>query len=94
MLAHQALKIFLLFIGYSAAKPITLPSVKTKNGTYVGRYELGYNQDFFLGVPYAQPPVGNLRYRAPYSLNTTWDGSREAQQYSAGVSTSGDLRVE
>jgi cholinesterase len=45
-----------------------------------------YNQHLFLGIPYAQPPVGNLRFRAPISLNTTWNGTREAVKYSDIVS--------
>jgi carboxylesterase type B len=35
----------------------------------------------FLGMPYAQPPVGDLRYRIPQSLNSTWAGTRSAAAY-------------
>lgn len=34
------------------------PIVTIKNGTYEGRYEPTYGTDYFLGMPYAQPPVG------------------------------------
>lgn len=54
-----------------------------KNGTYAGVYNAQYDQDFFLGVPYAQPPVGGLRFRVPQSLNSTWSGTHSAAQYSA-----------
>ncbi|RVD81420.1 uncharacterized protein DFL_009284 [Arthrobotrys flagrans] len=46
-----------------------IPQVNLRNGTVTGRYSPEYSQDFFLGVPYAQPPVGNLRFRPPQYLN-------------------------
>ncbi|KAH7014480.1 Alpha/Beta hydrolase protein [Microdochium trichocladiopsis] len=58
------------------------PTVQIKNGTYRGVHSAQYNQDFFLGIPYAQPPVGNLRFRQAHSLNETWDGVRDAVEYS------------
>lgn len=60
----------------------TAPTVQVKNGTYEGVYNQGYNQDFFLGMPFAQPPVGDLRFRNPQSLNATSTESRNATQYS------------
>ena len=39
---------------------VTTPTVSIKNGTLSGRYESQLSQDFFLNVPYAQPPNGNL----------------------------------
>lgn len=61
------------------------PTVKVTNGTLVGRYSSEYNQDFFLGVPFAQPPVGELRFRIPQSINTSYDGHYDASQYSTEV---------
>jgi hypothetical protein len=57
------------------------PVVKTINGTYSGKYIPAYNQDAFLGIPYAQPPTGDFRFRRPVSLNSSWDGTREAKRY-------------
>lgn len=57
------------------------PTVSLVNGTYSGRYNAEYSQDFFLGLPFAQPPVGSLRYVAPQSLNSSWEGSRNATAY-------------
>ncbi|KAJ5884788.1 hypothetical protein N7495_009298 [Penicillium taxi] len=58
------------------------PTVTIRNGTYVGVYSTTYDQDFFLGMPYAQQPVGNLRFTVPQSLNKTWNGARDAKAYS------------
>ncbi|KAI1350517.1 lipase [Xylaria sp. FL0043] len=57
------------------------PTVKTINGTYEGLYLPDWNQDAFLGIPYAQPPIGQLRYRWPLSINESFDGVRKATQY-------------
>jgi len=34
----------------------------------------------FLGVPYAEPPIGFRRFRDPSPL-TLWDGIRDATQF-------------
>jgi hypothetical protein len=66
--------------------PAAGPTAHVKNGSYVGVHSDAYNQDFFLGVPFAQPPVGNLRYRAPASLNQSWTDVKPATVNSAEVS--------
>jgi hypothetical protein len=67
----------------SAGSSYTAPTVSTKNGTYAGVYSPSYQQEFFLGVPFAQPPVGDLRFRVPQPLNASWTGVRNATAYSA-----------
>lgn len=59
----------------------TAPIVETLNGSYYGIHNDAYNQDFFLGVPFAQPPLNELRLRPPVSLNFTWSGLRNATEY-------------
>jgi carboxylesterase type B len=61
----------------------TSPTVTVKNGTLEGVHSTQYNQDFFLGIPFAQPPVGPLRFRAPQSLNTTFAAPLPVKEYSA-----------
>ncbi|KAI7517875.1 hypothetical protein KC343_g22897, partial [Hortaea werneckii] len=56
-------------------------TVNVKNGTISGYYQPTYDQEYFLGVPFAQPPVGDLRFRNPQSINTTFDGTYEATEY-------------
>lgn len=57
------------------------PSVTVKNGSYTGLHNSYYNQDFFLGIPYAQPPINDLRFRVPQSLNESWSTSKPATEY-------------
>jgi carboxylesterase type B len=57
------------------------PTAKTKNGTYAGFHLASYNQDLFLGIPYAQPPLGDLRLTVPKSLNSSFNGTRSATAY-------------
>ncbi|PQE23748.1 carboxylesterase family protein [Rutstroemia sp. NJR-2017a BBW] len=57
------------------------PVVTVKNGSYVGVHNSYYNQDFFLGVPYAQPPINDLRFRIPQSLNESWSEPKQATAY-------------
>ncbi|KAJ5498814.1 Carboxylesterase type B [Penicillium expansum] len=68
------------------------PTATVKNGTYTGRYNAEYDQDFFLGIPYAQPPVGDLRYRNPASLNTSWDGSADVTTFSSACYNFGGIK--
>lgn len=69
-------------VAQAAPTSQSAPTVQTRNGTYTGVHSSEYNQDYFLGIPYAQQPVGNLRFTVPQSLNESWDGSRDAKAYS------------
>ncbi|KAH6979453.1 Alpha/Beta hydrolase protein [Fusarium venenatum] len=57
------------------------PKASTLNGTYAGKHLSGWDQDAFLGIPYAQPPTGNLRFKWPQSLSTSFDEERMATEY-------------
>ncbi|KAF9767556.1 hypothetical protein IL306_015257 [Fusarium sp. DS 682] len=65
----------------AASVPPNSPVVELKNGSYYGTHNTVYNQDFFLGMRYAQPPLNDLRFRHPQPLNSTWDGVRNATEY-------------
>ncbi|CAG7565103.1 unnamed protein product [Fusarium equiseti] len=57
------------------------PKAKTLNGTYIGKHISSWNQDAFLGIPYAQSPTGDLRFKWPQSLSTSFDEERTATEY-------------
>jgi len=52
--------------------------VKTQNGVLEGFEEGGVKK--FLGVPFAQAPVGELRWKAPQPVQN-WKGVREAKEF-------------
>lgn len=56
------------------------PPVRLANGTYRGVHNAHYRQDFFLGMPYAQPPLGALRFAPPQPLAETF-AERSAAAY-------------
>lgn len=58
------------------------PTATVRNGTYYGLHNQHYNQDLFLGIPYAQQPIGDLRLQTPRSMNTSWSEPRNATEYS------------
>ena len=57
---------------------VTEPVVRTAAGQVRGRAENGVA--VFRGIPFAQPPVGALRFAAPQPARP-WDGVREADMF-------------
>jgi para-nitrobenzyl esterase len=54
------------------------PRVKTENGELEGVLESGIKT--FKGIPFAAPPVGNLRWREPQPAQN-WNGVRKADKF-------------
>ncbi len=65
----------LLTIGASAQEA---PQVQTESGTLEGINESGIK--VFKGVPFAAPPVGDLRWKAPQPVQK-WEGIRKADEF-------------
>ena len=56
--------------------------LSTPAGRLRGRRSADGKVTCFLGVPYAQPPVGALRWRGPQKL-APWSGLRDARQFAS-----------
>ena len=54
--------------------------VETTAGTIEGTFDTRSGIQQFFGVPFAAPPVGDLRWRAPQPL-TPWEGVRETKAF-------------
>jgi para-nitrobenzyl esterase len=63
-----------------ATRPVTV-----SGGEIVGMRAAGLNT--YLGIPYAAPPVGKLRWRAPQAV-VPWKGVRQATGFSAACAQS------
>ncbi|KAF3769293.1 alpha/beta-hydrolase [Cryphonectria parasitica EP155] len=54
------------------------PTVTVKNGSYEGVYSTEYDQDYFLGMRYAEPAQ---RFELAQPLTTAWNGTQPAKVY-------------
>ena len=66
-----------LAVDAHAQKPLPAP-VKTEDGLVQGVFEDGLT--IYRGIPFATPPVGDLRWRAPLPA-AKWDGVRQTTQF-------------
>jgi para-nitrobenzyl esterase len=70
-----------LFLAVTWAAPAT-SRVKVESGVLEGPANSDRSVRVFKGVPYAAPPVGNLRWKEPQPP-ATWKGVREADAFGA-----------
>ncbi|KAF2158312.1 hypothetical protein M409DRAFT_38341 [Zasmidium cellare ATCC 36951] len=67
------------------------PQVTLEAGIVHGAVCNGVNTSVYRGIPYAQPPVGNLRFMPPQPLNTSFpNDTLNATQFSAGCIQASD----
>ena len=77
--ALSVLGILISFSSFALADPLT---IKTPQGRVRGKLINQGKVRAFLGIPYAAPPVGDLRWKAPEPV-ARWKGTRDATQYGA-----------
>jgi carboxylesterase type B len=80
MVSTSTIAIGVLAVIATLASTQDPPTVQLKNGTYSGIYDAIYNQNVFLGMPFAEPPVGPLRFRVPQPLETAWNDTRPGRR--------------
>ena len=76
----------LVLLGVTISAQESAPKVKTELGVIRGVHEDGVAS--FKGIPFAAPPVGEFRWRAPQPLSP-WEGELDATEYGANCAQSG-----
>lgn len=74
-------KILVLLLGlisFNCLANVDRPMVTIETGSLQGATE--YNMNVFKNIPYAAPPVGDLRWRPPQAV-ASWSGARDASKF-------------
>jgi para-nitrobenzyl esterase len=80
---HSVQQLFLLALVLIVSQAVTARAadqVKIASGTLQGTAVAGTNVRAFLGIPFAAPPVGKLRWQAPQPVKP-WTGVRQANAF-------------
>ncbi|EIA09840.1 carboxylesterase/lipase family protein [Flavobacterium frigoris] len=54
--------------------------ITTSNGIIEGEFDIKTNIQSFKGIPFAQPPIGNLRWKEPQSV-INWNGIKQTKKF-------------
>ena len=81
-----------LALGLSTAVYADSLTLKTEQGKVQGKTINDGKVKAFLGLPYAAPPVGDLRWKSP-EPPAKWKGERDATKFGAHCAQGRDLRT-
>ena len=83
--SYSLLALFLLLCGLSSAQENNnnyfAVQTKIENGIIEGNFDTKTGIQFYLGVPFAKPPIGPLRWKAPQPMDN-WKGVKETKKFS------------
>lgn len=71
---------FMIINALGQAKDSFPVQAKIENGVIEGMYDTRSGLQFYLGVPFAKPPVGDLRWKAPQPLDN-WTGVKSTKAF-------------
>jgi para-nitrobenzyl esterase len=74
------MKKILLFLSITLHLAAQDVIIKTSKGAISGTLNSKTNIQKFLGIPFAKPPVGELRWKAPVPMES-WTGKKEAKAF-------------
>ena len=77
-LSHSCAAVLASLFALTGSSPLVADPVQTDAGMVEGTAAAGIH--IFKGIPYAAPPVGDLRWKAPQPV-PHWDGVRQADQF-------------
>jgi para-nitrobenzyl esterase len=72
------LALLITTFAFNSLANVGIPTAKIETGSLQGATE--YNMNVFKGIPYAAPPVGDLRWRPPQPA-ASWTGTRDASKF-------------
>jgi para-nitrobenzyl esterase len=79
---------------YAQSNDYFAVQAKTKNGIVEGNFDVGENLSMYFGIPFAEPPVGDHRWKAPQPLQN-WSGIKETKHFgprAVQANVFGDMR--
>ncbi|MBN2411517.1 carboxylesterase family protein [candidate division KSB1 bacterium] len=80
-IAFWVVLFFLLSCPLAAQRNNTFPVQTTiENGVIEGLYDVKTGLQLYFGIPFAKPPVGDLRWKAPQPPDN-WDGILETKKF-------------
>jgi carboxylesterase type B len=86
-------ELFLVFLSYLSIANAASSLIRTTTNGQVQGIQKSFNLRFWiffdktysvnawLGIPFAQPPVGNLRFQRPQPLTTNWSGVKDTTKW-------------